>query len=190
MTQAELEAQKNTLLASGQPITATIHRSWGQRIIDELYNVVSRGKVLATTPLVTSASSGDKLIIVRGADTKLIDKDLIGATLIPIIAAGVSGDPINMNAQHQHIVIFNGATAFGDDPRSFSFVNDENLKIFDFIFELNNASGTLQLPVNYRSNDIRVYGGNVWHAEQEGTYKMHAVYNGTIFVTDFYGPYV
>jgi hypothetical protein len=78
MTQAELEAQKNTLLASAQPITANIHRSWGQKIIDELYNALSRGKVLATTASVLSITTGDKVVIIRGADAKLIDKDVFG----------------------------------------------------------------------------------------------------------------
>lgn len=78
MTKAELEAQKNTLLASGQPITAIIHRSWGQKVIDELYDVVSRGKVLGATDTVLSLSSGDKVVIIRGSDAKLIDKDKFG----------------------------------------------------------------------------------------------------------------
>jgi hypothetical protein len=188
MTQAELEAQKNALLASGQPITAFIHRSWGQRIIDELYNVVSRGKVLAMTPVVTSVNTDDKIIIVRGSDTKLVDKDLFGGTIIPLIPAGVSESPINMNAQHQNIVVFYGGTTFGD-PRTFSFINDENLKVYDFIFGIHSVVGTLELPDNYRSDDIRVED-NIWTADQIGTYKMHCVFNGTIWVVDFYGPYV
>jgi len=84
MTQAELEAQKNTLLASAQPITATIHRTWAQKIIDELYNVVSRGKVLATTSTVLNLATGDKVMLVRGADTKLIDKDVFVTAGSPI----------------------------------------------------------------------------------------------------------
>jgi hypothetical protein len=77
-TKAELEGEKNTLLASAQPITAVIHRSWAQKIIDELYNATSRGKVLAVTDAVLSLSAGDKVVITRGADTKLIDKDKFG----------------------------------------------------------------------------------------------------------------
>lgn len=79
MTQAELEALKNILLASGQPITASIHRNWAQKIIDELFNATSRGKVLATTSIVTSLISGDKVYIVRGSDAKLISKDVLSS---------------------------------------------------------------------------------------------------------------
>ena len=78
MTQAELEAQKNTLLAGGQPITATIHRSWGQQVINELYDAASRGKVISGLATVLSLTSGDKVVIVRGSDAKLIDKDVFG----------------------------------------------------------------------------------------------------------------
>ena len=78
MTQAELETQKNSLLASSQPITANIHRSWGQQVINELYDVASRGKVLANTSAVLSLATGDKVVIIRGTDAKLVDKDLFG----------------------------------------------------------------------------------------------------------------
>jgi hypothetical protein len=80
-TQSELEALKNSLLASGQPITASIHRNWAQQIINEFYNATSRGKVLATTSTVGSLSSGDKIYIIRGTDAKLISKDAFGSSM-------------------------------------------------------------------------------------------------------------
>lgn len=46
MTKPELEAFKNAFLASSQPITAAgMHRPFAQKIIDELYDAVSRGAV-------------------------------------------------------------------------------------------------------------------------------------------------
>ncbi len=71
-TKVALEGQKNTLLASSQPITAAIHRTWG----------------LATTPTVLSLLAGDKVLIIRGADTKLIDKDAFGGGVLASIDAG------------------------------------------------------------------------------------------------------
>lgn len=74
MLKPALEALKNTLLASAQPITAAIHRTWAQQIIDELYNADSRAAVLAgTTTTSPTLVAGDKVFIVRAAAGLLID---------------------------------------------------------------------------------------------------------------------
>lgn len=65
MTQAELTTAVNALLAGGQPITATIHRSAEGQIIAELYNANSRGAVLAGVAQQASFSGGDRLLTVR-----------------------------------------------------------------------------------------------------------------------------
>lgn len=75
MLKPALEALKNALLASAQPITAAIHRNWAQQIIDELYNSDSRAAVLAgTTTTSPTLVAGDKVFIIRGAAGLLIDK--------------------------------------------------------------------------------------------------------------------
>lgn len=78
MTKAALEALKNAALASGQPITAAIHRAYDQNVINELYDANSRGAVLAGVDTVLSLNSGDKVFIIRGSVAKLIDKDVFG----------------------------------------------------------------------------------------------------------------
>jgi hypothetical protein len=69
MTFAELTAAINAKLASGQPITAVIHRSAEGDIIAELYNANSRGAVLAGVSQQVSFSGGDELLVVRSGAT-------------------------------------------------------------------------------------------------------------------------
>ncbi len=76
MTQAALEALKNSLLASGQPITAAIHRTWGQKIIDELYDGQSRGDVLSTVTQVVSLNSVDYVLVIRSGVAKLVPQSV------------------------------------------------------------------------------------------------------------------
>jgi hypothetical protein len=76
MTSAELTAAINAKLASGQPITAVIHRSAEGDIIAELYNANSRGAVLAGVDTVLSLTSGDKVLLTRSGATKQASKDL------------------------------------------------------------------------------------------------------------------
>jgi hypothetical protein len=74
MTQVEIEAQKNSLLASGQPITAATHRNWAQQTINEMYNAASRGRVLATVGTIASLTDGDEVFVVRAGELKRIDR--------------------------------------------------------------------------------------------------------------------
>lgn len=72
MTQAALEALVNAYLASNQPINAAaMHRPSMQKVIDELYDGQSRGDVLAEVMSVVSLSSGDKVLVIRGAEARL-----------------------------------------------------------------------------------------------------------------------
>lgn len=76
MTQAELTTAVNAALASGQPITAAIHRVAEALLIAELYNAASRGAVIATLGTQASLSSGDQVIIIRSGAAYRASKDL------------------------------------------------------------------------------------------------------------------
>jgi hypothetical protein len=80
MTQVEIEAQKNSLLASGQPITAATHRNWAQQTINEMYNAASRGRVLATVGTIASLTDGDEVFVVRAGELKRIDRAVFAGT--------------------------------------------------------------------------------------------------------------
>jgi len=75
MTKAAIEALVNAFLAPGQPITANgMHKPSMQKIIDELYDAQSRGDVLSGVATVVSLNVGDKVLLIRGSEAKLIDK--------------------------------------------------------------------------------------------------------------------
>lgn len=77
MTQAALEALKSSLLASAQPITAASqHRVFEQHVINELYNAVSRGQVLANVGTVLTLSPGDDVFIVRAGEVKKVARSV------------------------------------------------------------------------------------------------------------------
>jgi hypothetical protein len=75
MTKAQVEALVNAYLASNQPITAAgMHKPSMQVLIDELYDAQSRGDVLAEVAAALSLNTSDKVLIIRGAEAKLVDK--------------------------------------------------------------------------------------------------------------------
>lgn len=78
MTQAELVLLVNTILGDNIPIQASMHRAAEGHIISEMYNAESRGKVLAVIATVLALEAGDKVLIIRGEDAKLIDADELG----------------------------------------------------------------------------------------------------------------
>lgn len=82
MTEAAFEAQINSLLASGQPITAAIHRNMEGVVKSELYNAASRGAVLAGVTTQPSLSTGDEVFIVRAGLVYRVNRDVF---------AGVNG---------------------------------------------------------------------------------------------------
>jgi hypothetical protein len=65
MTQAQLTAAVNALLASGQPITAAMHRAAQLVVTQEMYNAASRGVVLAGVTQAGSVSGGDEVFVIR-----------------------------------------------------------------------------------------------------------------------------
>src|SRR5690242_1093190 len=79
MTKAQIEAVVNALLPSGLPITAAgQHRPSMQKLIDELFDAASRGRVLALLGNVVSVNSGDKFLLFRSGEAYLADRDLVG----------------------------------------------------------------------------------------------------------------
>lgn len=76
MTQSELTAAVNALLAPSQPITANgMHKPSMAHVITELYDADSRGAVLAGLSTVLSLNTNDKVLIIRDGQAKIISKD-------------------------------------------------------------------------------------------------------------------
>jgi hypothetical protein len=78
---AALTAAVNAQLASGQPITAAMHRAAELLIINELYDANSRGAVLAGIDVAVSLTAGDQVLLIRSGAAKLADKDLLGGNV-------------------------------------------------------------------------------------------------------------
>lgn len=188
MTQAALEAQKNTLLASAQPITATIHRSWGQQVINELYDSASRGKVIAGVGTVLSLASGDKIVIIRSGEAKLIDKDVFGN--IGLSTVVTTGSNITLDFGLLPGFIFNGFVSFSA-PKSILLSNNTNARSLNFFFSITNVAAVLTLPNEFKMDDIRWDDiAKTWTPDDIGRYKMCAVFDGNFWNVDrIMGPY-
>lgn len=77
-TKEQLEALNNSILASGQPITAALHRSFAQKIIDELYSAQSRGDLLAGVQTDGTTVAGDTVLLIRSGQAYLVPVTLFG----------------------------------------------------------------------------------------------------------------
>jgi hypothetical protein len=106
-TKAQLEALKNSLLASNQPITAATHRAFVQNIIDELYDAQSRGNLLAGVQGTTSNVTGDVTVVIRGGQAYLIPT-------ANLVAAGLTFDDLNgvviVDPQNGELLAYNATT--------------------------------------------------------------------------------
>lgn len=78
-TKAQIEALKNSLLASNQPITAAIHRAFAQKLIDEMYDAQSRGNLLAGVQESGSTVTGDEILVIRSGVAYLVPASLFGS---------------------------------------------------------------------------------------------------------------
>ena len=79
-TKSQLEALKNALLASNQPITAPIHREFAQKIIDELYDAQSRANLLSAIQNDSSLLTTDSVFVIRNGQGFLIPSSQVGGT--------------------------------------------------------------------------------------------------------------
>jgi hypothetical protein len=76
LTKAQLEALKNSLLASQQPIIASTHRELIQNIIDEMYDAQSRGNLLAGVQIDGTTTTGDTIVLIRSGQAYLVPTSL------------------------------------------------------------------------------------------------------------------
>lgn len=187
MTKAELEAFKGTLLASSQPITAIIHRSWGQKVIDELYDVVSRGKVLGATDTVLSMSSGDKIVIIRGDEAKLIDKDSIGSVIVDSDVTVSGGGFITLDLKNAQDIRLR-CTSSIVNSKTVSLSNAAAAKRFVLFFEITTIAATLTFQSNFKmsSDDPRWDSSTqTWASDYvTGKFKANVWFDGNDWYMD------
>jgi len=107
LTKAQLEALKNALLASGQPINAASHREFVQNVIDEMYDAQSRGNLLASVQADDTITGGDALLLIRAGAMFLVPSSLFSAAVGSL--AGLS-DTVLSNPQNGQTLAYNGVS--------------------------------------------------------------------------------
>jgi hypothetical protein len=106
-TKAQLEALKNSLLASGQPINAATHRELVQKLIDELYDAQSRGDLLSSVQATATTQAGDVVLVIRSGQAYLIPATEFGAAGI---ALGDLTNTVIVDPQDGDVLAYNAVT--------------------------------------------------------------------------------
>jgi hypothetical protein len=78
-TKAQLEAVKNTLLESNQPILASQHRDQVQSLINEMYDAQSRGNILVGVQADTVQGASDTFLVFRSGQAFQLPVSLVNA---------------------------------------------------------------------------------------------------------------
>ena len=78
-TKAQLEALKNSLLASNQPILASQHRQQIQSIIDEMYDAQSRANILVGVQSDSVQGGSDTFLVFRSGQAYQLPVSLLNA---------------------------------------------------------------------------------------------------------------
>jgi hypothetical protein len=105
-TKSQLEALKNALLASNQPITAPIHREFAQKIIDELYDAQSRANLLSAIQNDSSLLTTDSVFVIRNGQGFLIPSSQVGGTG----SLANLTDTVIIDPQDGEVIIYNSVT--------------------------------------------------------------------------------
>lgn len=145
LTKAQLEALKNELLASGQPITAATHRAFIQNVINEMYDAQSRGNLLAGVQADGTTTGGDEILLIRSGQTYLVPASLFGGGAGTL--AGL-GDVIITDPQDEDILSY--------DAVSGKWINIALTGLYVTQAQLDAALAALQLPEGARLIDAEL----------------------------------
>lgn len=186
-TKAELEALKNTLLASLLPIPASNHRTQVQSIIDEMFDAQTRGDLLSGVTQVTDLQGADLILIIRNGLAKLAP---LLVNPLERVTVSVAGGTITMNMASVPEKVFVGSADISAN-RILAFTNEtQAIRATLFI----TVSGTRQItmPSNVK-RDPSMWtwlsaGPLLWEAPA-GTYKLVFTKDGTSWLLDIYNGY-
>lgn len=106
-TKAQLEALKNSILASAQPINAAQHRSMVQNLINEMFDPQSRGNLLAGVQADGTTAEGDTTLLIRSGQAYLVPAALFGGGAANL--AGL-GDVVISDPQDGDFLVFDGVS--------------------------------------------------------------------------------
>lgn len=181
-TKPELEGLKNTLLASGQPIPASQHRTFEQALIDELFDAQSRGDLLADVNSSVSNQSDDLYFVIRGGVAYLVPSPV--SAFDRVITSTVGNIVLNMASKVERVFV--GSASFTVN-KSVSFSNAGSA-IRATLFVVLTGGCNLTFPANIRKNaNAGGWAANVWTGDA-GAYKIDMMYDGTNWHVDISGP--
>lgn len=120
----EIEALKNSLLASGQPITAAIHREFAQKIIDELYDAQSRGDLLSSVQVAAALQAGDLALIIRSGQAYLVPAS---GNYVPYQGATANVNLGEFGIESGFLKLDNSPTGTPEDPGTIYWDADDDV---------------------------------------------------------------
>lgn len=188
-TKAELEATKNALLASMQPITAAgKHRPAHQSILDALFDAETIGEILAVLDQQAAQQTMDEAVIIRNGQAFRAPV-VINPLQRVSLDVSVSNPIMNMSGYPERIFV--GSAPIAAD-KELSFSNDSAIIRATTLLEI---SGTrnITVPANVITDVSRWSWTKpatkfIWAAEQ-GKYRLVWTYDGANMFLDIYGLY-
>lgn len=188
-TQEELEALKNTLLASLQPIPASKHRLFEQAIIDELYDAQSRGDILSGVQQTPSSDTDDLFFMIRGGQAYLVNLPVNPLQRVSMDVS-VSNPIMNMGNLPERVHV--GSAPVSSD-KELSFSNASNLIRATTFITISGSTRNITVPSNVLT-DISKWTWSkpstklIWAADP-GVYRMIWTSDGTNIHLDIFGLY-
>jgi hypothetical protein len=188
-TKPQLEAIKNSVLASAQPIFANMHRTAHQSLIDALFDAETLGNILAALAQQVSVQTGDEILIVRNGSTYRLP---YLANPLERVSLDVSGSTVTINMADLPERVHVGNGNIGSD-KEFVFSNASNLVRETTFITVSGSTRNITLPANVLTDVSRWTWSKpstqfIWAADP-GTYRLQWTSDGTNIHLDISGHY-
>jgi hypothetical protein len=110
-------------------------------------------------------------------------------TVLPLLEKQIntSGAAIVLDMNNLFDILLIGTVPI-TAPATISVSNDNNVKEFYFMFEVDASLPALTMPADFFFDDANFSAG-VWTPPAAGLYEMHGVWDGTQWRIDMSGPY-
>lgn len=186
-TKTELEAFKNSLLASGQPIFANMHRSQVQTLIEEMFDAQTRGDLLAGVQESADVQSDDLFFVIRNGEAFLVP---LPVNPLARVTVSVSGSTITMNMANTPERVFVGSAAIGAN-KTLEFTNTTGACRATLHIEITGAARNLIMPAGVvRDPSLWTWStGPLTLTLDPGKYVLVFNYDGTEWKVEISGVY-
>ncbi len=129
-----------------------------------------------------TAIGGNTKLRVRNMIVNMIDSFSL---LLDIVTPSTAGGTITFDFALKQKRTFWGFTSFAT-AKTIAFANDSEAKEFDFVLNITSGSAILTFPSTVLMTDSRweVTGAKQWQPNAAGSFKGHAVFDGTNWLVD------